>query len=113
MHAVAIAGLASTSGGCDVLPTMPCSGNSREHSSKYPWEKDLFVDLLFQKEFPTNPLNAVIEASATSYLISFLLHNFNNNSQAKQLSSVGCYRREQSRLSLVTPSLVGPCRDVD
>lgn len=79
---------------------------SREPSCRCPWEKDQLVDLLFQISH-----RFIIcykwKLLISSFLISFLLYNFNNSSQLKTIFLCWVLQREQSRLSLMTPSHLG------
>jgi hypothetical protein len=55
-----------------ILPTYVLQRKlSRVPSSRYPGEKDLSKNLLFQRKFPTNPLDAIDETAASSNLTSF------------------------------------------
>lgn len=57
---MADAGLGILTSLYEVLPPiMPYRENAKQRTLSSPWEKDLLVDLLFQKEFPTNLLDAI------------------------------------------------------
>lgn len=89
----------------DILPRRTCGENTQQIAVFIAQEKDQLVDLLCQSEYLWKfTVCYRNETSATSFLTSSLLHNFNNGSQIKTIFLCWVLQREQSRLSSVMPS---------